>query len=333
MSGSAPPGGRIAVIEAMRGVASISVACFHFGSNLGSDTTRAILGWGWLGVDVFFVISGFVIPLSLHGRGYRLRDFPAFLARRMIRLEPPYLASILLTIVLWHAATLVPAFSGEAPDYSLAQLGFHLLYLIPFTGYDWLNPNYWSLAYEFVFYIVVGLTFATLGSRGSFLTFAAVVIVAGIFRYLQYRYSLDQQMVLRVVEFGVGLLLMRLATDEGPRAAAANGLWLAACLAYVFGAGGIVIGTTILASAALIHLLREARLGRWAYFIGGISYSLYLTHTIVGGRIVNLGRRFTNNVADEYALMIVALAVSIAFAVVFAYLIETPSRRAARQIG
>ena len=126
---------------------------------------------------------------------------------------------------------------------------------------------------------------------------------------------------------------MRLATDEGPRAAAANGLWLAACLAYVFDAGGIVIGSTILASVALIYLLRQARLGRWAYAIGGISYSLYLTHTIVGGRIVNLGRRFTNDVADEYVLIIVALAGSIAFAAVFAYLIEAPSRRAARRIG
>ncbi len=67
--------GRIAVIEAIRGLAAISVALFHFSVQL-EGPVRAIFGYGWLGVDVFFVISGFVIPFSLFGRGYSVRQFP-----------------------------------------------------------------------------------------------------------------------------------------------------------------------------------------------------------------------------------------------------------------
>jgi peptidoglycan/LPS O-acetylase OafA/YrhL len=50
--------------------------------------------FGYLGVDVFFVISGFVIPYSLWGREYSLRQFPRYMIRRAVRLEPPYLASV-----------------------------------------------------------------------------------------------------------------------------------------------------------------------------------------------------------------------------------------------
>ena len=153
------PSERIAVIEAMRGIASISVACFHFGVPLATALPQTLTSFGWLGVDVFFVISGFVIPLSLYGRKYRTKDFPAFLLRRLVRLEPPYIVSIVLTIVLWHLSAAAPQFAGYEPAYSFAQIGFHLLYLIPLTGYEWLGPNYWSLTYEFVFYIIVGLTF------------------------------------------------------------------------------------------------------------------------------------------------------------------------------
>src|ERR1041384_1835775 len=122
--------GRISVVEAMRGIAAISVALFHFSVQL-QGPVRDIFAYGWLGVDVFFVISGFVIPLSLYGRGYSIRQFPQFMARRLVRLEPPYLASIVLVLAAWYLAARLPGAEGAPPDYSWAQLGSHLLYAIP----------------------------------------------------------------------------------------------------------------------------------------------------------------------------------------------------------
>ena len=317
----------------MRGIASIWVACFHLAIPLVTALPKAVGSYGWLGVDVFFVISGFVIPLSLYGRKYRTRDFPRFLLRRLVRLEPPYLVSILLTIVLWHLSTLAPQFAGSEPTYSLAQIGFHLFYLIPLTGYEWLGPNYWTLAYEFVFYVIVGLTFSVLMSRASIVTFTAIVIVTALFAFLQHRLSLGPLMAVRVMEFGVGIMLMRLVVDRGRRHDIANSLCLALCLAYVFYAGGGVLGATVFVSVGAIFFLRNVKLGRWAYFIGGFSYSLYLTHTIIGGRIVNLGMRYGEGAIYEVALMSVALVGSIAFAIGFAYIFEAPAKRAAQRIG
>src|SRR6185369_10561381 len=144
--------GRISVVEAMRGIAAISVALFHFSVQL-EGPARDIFDYGWIGVDVFFVISGFVIPLSLSGRGYSVRRFPQFLLRRMVRLEPPYLASIVLVLAVWSLAAVALGLGADRPDYSWAQLASHLFYAVPLTHYTWISEAYWSLAYEFVFYI------------------------------------------------------------------------------------------------------------------------------------------------------------------------------------
>ncbi|MDP1963690.1 MAG: acyltransferase [Reyranella sp.] len=316
----------------MRGIASILVACFHFGASATAALPEALTTFAWLGVDVFFVISGFVIPLSLYAREYQAKDFSAFLLRRLVRIEPPYLASILLTIFLWHLSASFTQSGGSEPSYSLAQIGFHLFYLVPLTDYAWLGPNYWSLAYEFVFYIVVGLTFPILMPRGSTATFATIAAVAAFYFYLQRQLSWDPLITVRVVEFGIGVLLMRLVVDRGRRSTIANSLYLIACLAFVFHEHS-VIGAVVLASVAAIFLLKDAKLGPWAYFIGGFSYSLYLTHTLIGGRIVNIGKRFGSGDVYETILIGIALAGSIAFALIFAHFFEGPAKRAAQRIG
>ncbi|MGB5084526.1 MAG: acyltransferase family protein [Methylocystis silviterrae] len=106
-----------------------------------------------------FVISGFVIPYSLYGADYRVAQFPRFMLRRFLRIEPPYLVSILLAVMLWHMSAAAPGFHGLPPQYSFWQIVAHLFYMVPFTNFGWLNVVYWSLFFEFLFYISVGLAF------------------------------------------------------------------------------------------------------------------------------------------------------------------------------
>jgi len=103
-------------------MAAISVAAFHFSGPLSSEAAKFIGTYTWLGVDVFFVISGFVIPLSLHGRGYRPSHFPTFMLRRLLRLEPPYLASIAMVILLGYLSSLAPGFQGDTWSFYLHRL-------------------------------------------------------------------------------------------------------------------------------------------------------------------------------------------------------------------
>ena len=189
-----------------------------------------------------------------------------------------------------------PGFRGIDPNYSLAQIAFHLFYAIPLTTYSWLNPAYWSLAYEFVFYIIVGLTFSNLMDREVELTILVIVVVAVICFYVQGIFDV------RVLEFSVGILLMRFVVIRTERMKIA--VWVAICLALGFWAGGLKIGGAVLLAAGALLFFREVQFGQWAIFIGSISYSLYLTHVVIGGRVINIGRRFGEGALYEIALIV-----------------------------
>ena len=81
-------GDLIISVEYLRGLAALSVTWFHLTNTYSLNWVRESGSLGWLGVEAFFVISGFIIPYSLHRSGYTLRDFPNFMLRRIVRLEP-----------------------------------------------------------------------------------------------------------------------------------------------------------------------------------------------------------------------------------------------------
>src|SRR4051794_15898753 len=91
--------GRSTYVDALRGIAAFSVACYHItrygplpepASQIIPGVLQRWFDYGWMGVQVFFVISGFVIAYSVRNA----RVTPGFLGnyalRRSIRLDPPY---------------------------------------------------------------------------------------------------------------------------------------------------------------------------------------------------------------------------------------------------
>lgn len=123
---------------------------------------------------------------------------------------------------------------------------------------------------------------------------------------------------------------MRFTVDNNRRVEA--GIWIAACLMIAFFSADMKVAVAVSLAAASIMFLREVQFPRWAYWVGGISYSLYLTHATIGGRVVNLGKRFGNGALYESAVILTALAVSIAFAAMFVWLIEGSAVKASRKI-
>lgn len=334
-----PANQRLHVVEYLRGLAALAVAWFHLTNTYNSNWVRSSGAYGWLGVEVFFVISGFIIPyaISTIGHSYSIRDFPRFMLRRLVRLEPPYLASVALALVLWYISSLVPGFKGIPPANDVGRSAAHLLYLVPLTGYDWLQPVYWTLAWEFMFYIMVGLLFPWFGTRQFELRLAVLLTALAALTYLQ----VVSQMTLL---FSVGICAQRLfdaawltpseAVHDSEITIAVFGALMVFTLAII-GRGNSEIafvgGITALLIVALPAFSLCGPLGRVLNWLGTISYSLYLTHVPVGGRVVNFGSRFVDEPAQQFLLSLTALGCCLSFAAAFHALIERPAVNWGRQ--
>ena len=84
------PSPNIPVVASLRGIAASMVCLYHFTCGNTSfisneNVFKQVASVGWLGVEIFFVISGFVIPYSMAKNGYQLRNFGGFLGRRLLR--------------------------------------------------------------------------------------------------------------------------------------------------------------------------------------------------------------------------------------------------------
>lgn len=320
---------RILIVEYLRGLAALAVTWFHLTNTYQSGWVRLSGDWGWLGVEVFFVISGFIVPysISLAYPTYGLKDYPNFCARRILRLEPPYAASVLLVVALAFASALAPGFKGQPLELSAGQIASHLLYLVPFTSYGWLQPVYWTLAWEFAFYLSFGFLYPLVGHRKATLTFLGL---AGALVLAVWMSLVNERVLLFVLGISTYRLIVTGRSETWSLALVFVGSTVAIAKAHPEVA---VVGAI---TAAAIWSLRRVALigavGQSLQFLGLISYSLYLVHVPVGGRVVNLGVRFIDGEAQRLILSLSALIVSIAVAWVFMRLVERPAIAWARRL-
>ena len=145
---------KINVITQLRGIAALSVFLFHFvcvsGDFIKNELARSIFQYGKYGVQFFFVISGFVITYSMAKGEYKLQKAFTFFKKRVIRVEPPYLVVLILTVGLLYLKSLLGlAKSGEQVP-GISQILLHVGYLIPYSKYEWHSIVFWTLAIEFL---------------------------------------------------------------------------------------------------------------------------------------------------------------------------------------
>ena len=99
-----------------------------------------------MGVEIFFVLSGFIIPYAMRRSGYTFPgDVGRFIVKRLVRLDPPYLLSSAIAGVLSYLAWKTPGFRGEVPQLSWAASLAHLGYLNGILKQPWYNAVCWTL--------------------------------------------------------------------------------------------------------------------------------------------------------------------------------------------
>lgn len=328
---------RLLTLDALRGLAALAVCWFHFVVTLQVATHFAwvnrVSEYGKHGVEVFFVISGFVIPLAMSLGGYRLPMFGRFLAKRMLRLYPPYVASLVLVLGLQWASGFVPGYGGERFAVRPVVWLQHLTYTTGVFQQSWLTPVYWTLAIEFQFYLLIGLAFPLLNHRraavrtAAMLAFAAApcamvtLVPPGPNRFDPLNWLPWLPWWLAAFLPGVAAFHHRRGTINTP---ALLGWVAVAAAAQWFSHGKASAAASALTTLVIAFVRVEWRPLLW---LGTISYSLYLVHMPLGGKLVSLGGRYVTGPVAAFGLVAAALAASLAAAGFMYWLVEKPSER------
>ena len=304
-------------LDGVRGIAILAVFFFHCSLRL--EGLWSVAGsWGWMGVDLFFVLSGFLITgilLDTHGARSRFY-YGGFYGRRVLRIVPAFLALMVALVV-------APALTGQ----SSATHGLFVMHepwywaflangLIAFYGWGGVIPQtapLWSLAVEEQFYLIWPSVVRRITTRGIVRLGIALIALASIARLVLALYGVNGNtlyvsMPTRADLLAWGALLAALVRTPNGVSVIRRLLWPALAGASVVvaavvlrewspffsnramviaGYPAIAVSAACLVAIAIVYDPPVLRLS-WLRGIGKVSYGFYLWHMTAIAVLVQL---------------------------------------------
>ncbi len=347
MAASAKESGRLSNIQALRALAVALVMAVHIQVNEARAAGDPVLpGWlyhGVSGVDLFFVISGFIMVYITRGQHGRASSVGGFLFARAARIYPP----VWLFTTLAIAGFLVQGtFAEWTRDHSLP---FSYL-LFPHEQPPLLGVS-WTIIHELYFYLVFALL---LFLPASFLPFGLILwgAVVGVGEWLKWdainpwtRVALHPLTFEFLAGAFAALALTRgkpvlpwLALVLGVAAFIAGAFWLGLRdeTTYPQGWGRVIAfgpgAALIVYGAAGLEFASSLRAPKWLAALGDWSYSLYLSHLLVIAALAHLWMRFAQpGLADNIAVIAAMIVTPILVAAIAYFGFEKPVVRAAHK--
>lgn len=314
-------------IQFLRAIAALAVVIFHlpdFGHDLSwsGDLHKNLIGSGAAGVDLFFVISGFIMA---HTFARRPSSPAEFMTRRILRIAPLYWA---VTCTYWAVLAI-----GSAHFRDNYMSAGHLLSSLAFVsqpaGYE--NPFIlpgWTLEFEMLFYVLFALSIS-LFARRPLVPLAAILVVlapvSGLYIILEFVLGIGAFFISRRLShphlyvgllLGGGILFLGVIASGFNLAFEGAGTSLARTLAWGGPAFLIVLGAIGI----------RQRIPGLLLYLGDASYSIYLTHGIAGSLCVSV---FGTSLATTHPLAAQGISLLICIVlgcVVFAW-VEKPLLR------
>lgn len=320
-------------LDSLRAIAALSVCLFHYTNGalpkVIVPAVKESFSQGYLGVEIFFVISGFIIPYSLLGKSYTIRKFFSYMKKRIIRINPPAYVAMLLVVAQWvFIDKFIQHNTAYMQSVTMAQVLHNMLFTVPFTSYKWFIGVFWTLAIEFEFYLFVGVLFVWMFESRHIGWFLAAYLVAQLIPILV---ALPSDNFLHYSSLfalgGVALLWQQQRLSV---------VAYVACLALFTGLlywqmGGYVaavgLGTALAVTALQVQIPLLGLLGK-------ISYSFYLLHVLIGTTCEFVLVHFISptTVVNKLLIVFLCLVAAILGSYLFYTVVEKPMMRlAARQ--
>jgi len=291
------------LLDLVRFLAAFWVMNFHY--LFGQSGNLEWYRYGNLGVQLFFIISGFVIVQSLKGKPLK-----EFATSRFLRLFPLFwilcTATYLITIVVPHAATV------SFTEYlrSMTMLGDLFNGIVGYTRL--IDPSYWTLTVELIFYIGIGIFTYFFSDKNIryFLTIWLMFSAIAFFLRVDHNFYIKLLLVRHAAYFAFGGALALIATREARNVFEKYFDWtlllVAATYATYIHPRALepyytvnLIDTTIIYTLHILFFIgvpilvylspyvKNKRTVNLLAVLGGITYPLYLLHQRIGNVIIN----------------------------------------------
>jgi len=351
---------QLPALTGLRAFAALLVLCLHAVENFPNRLAdNALVGHGYLGVDLFFILSGFIIAhVYLHELvPLRAQPLRVFLWHRFIRLFPAHAAVLLGLVALVAAAQAAGVRFNEPQGWNWRELPWHFLMVHAWGVTDvagWNSPS-WSISAEWFAYLLfpgVAAAALALPRRAVVpLAFAALLGAALLFRLCGWHLVLawtGMPPLVRVAsEFICGVLLYRgiMIDSAGLSRRQSDTLAFGALLGFCAGASFwvddfllVVLLALLIAGASGPGARVRAVFGRRpVVWLGDISYSIYIVHYPVLLVLRHGAERAGYPAISQpeilrITMFLAGIAVAIGGAAVLYYLVETPARRRLRNL-
>lgn len=275
---------RLPALDLLRFFAALSVVFYHFTYR----PNEAVFSWlqpitkyGYLGVDVFFIISGFVILMSATGK-----SVPSYLISRFSRLYPTFWVAIVVT-----TSVLILLRPAHVQSWQDVLLNFTM---VPgYLGAGFVDGVYWTLAIELKFYFFVLLMLLFKGNAERWL-WGWLILTAAC--YLPVPHALQSVVLFPYGAYFIAGAMFYLIWKDRPtvlRMAAIVICYLLCAFSTADRMGGFVtdgcaqIGALVIGGAFTVFLMLSLKLlpelkSKFWLSLGAFTYPLYLIHNEVG---------------------------------------------------
>jgi peptidoglycan/LPS O-acetylase OafA/YrhL len=175
-------------IDGVRMVAATMVTFFHFCQMRGDNNIyqQFILSYGWLGVPIFFVISGFSISSSFDTKP----DFITFWKKRLLRIYPAYWLSVILIIGIVIVQKYLTGNNSTVniPHSKIDIINTFFSFYKPLTNTGMMNWVYWTLVYELFFYLAFSICLVVNFNYKNYITLLLILFSCffGLFHTLNF---------------------------------------------------------------------------------------------------------------------------------------------------
>lgn len=321
-----------------------TVIPFRAGSEF--DIATFITNRGFIGVYIFFIISGFILAkpfASFRLKGGKEISLRSYYVRRVTRLEPPYI----IVMVLVSLALMVMGYYSWSDLYPHLIASIFYLHSIIYESWSFINPPVWTLEIEVQFYIVAPfLALALFAIKNNILRRVSLIALILTLLVLQDYFNVTQGYTILTIlahihYFVIGFLLVDIYLNEWERGFHRKSVFN--YLALLSFAGAMIswswdhhLMNRILFSVFLFMLVYSVFRSTWVnkFFtmpwitaIGGMCYTIYLIHLPIIEFLIQYTRYVY--VSDVFIInfilqLLIHLPVLLGFSIIFFLLVEKP---------